>query len=219
VIDGLVLRAGDSLVLDLPNAATLRESARAVRALAGEQLLGLCIFRLPGDDDSSTLPLEQIKAALDDAAPPTAVELKASRNRASLTDESQASDSITLTAANSGGTSALLGEDALTIDLLVPAGSVSALSSENFSGVETLCESAGGETGGARAATQPCTARRANVIRLKSSVWMVGTRARALISFIKSMPSQLTARVSVQRDDGSVWLHNQQLAISDGDER
>ncbi len=228
VIDGLVLRAGDSLVLDLPNAATLRESARAVRALAGEQLLGLCIFRLPVDGDPATLGLEQISNALNDAAPAPAIELKATRDGASLEKNAQplstlaaeppSSNTISLTATNTGSTSALLGEDALTIDVLVPAGSLSALVPENFSRVETLCESAPKETNGVEPALQPCAARRANVIRLKSSVWMTGTRARALISFAGSVPQSLTARVRLHRDDGRVWLNTLQLAIN-GEER
>jgi hypothetical protein len=232
VIDGLVLRAGDSLVLDLPSAATLRESASAVRALAGGQLLGLCIFRLPGDDDPATLGLEQISNALKDAAAPTAIELQASRDGTSLEKNSHphstpistpggeppASNTISLTATNTGSTNALLGEDALTIDLLVPAGSVSALVPENFSRVEALCESAGKKTGGEEPALRPCAARRANVVRLQAFVWTTGTRARALISFVGNVPRQLTARVRMQRDDGRAWLKDLPLAIK-GEER
>ena len=44
------MRAGESLVFDLPSAETLRASAQAVRANAGEQLLGICVFRLPSSN-------------------------------------------------------------------------------------------------------------------------------------------------------------------------
>src|SRR5262245_18761241 len=46
VIDGLVARRGDLLMLDAPSAATLRVSARVVRQEAGSRLLGVCVFRL-----------------------------------------------------------------------------------------------------------------------------------------------------------------------------
>lgn len=219
VIDGLVVRAGDSLVLDLPSATALRESARAARALAGEKLLGLCIFRFPGRDDPSTLPLEQIAVALTDTAPLTAVELRAGRDGANKSDEPQPFKSIRLMATNSGNTSALLGQDALTIDVLVPVGSVRAVSLDGFSAIETLCESTGKEISGGQTSLRPCAERRANVIRFRSSTWMTGARAQAFISFADRSPERLTARVQMQRDDGRVWRDELQITISDGDER
>lgn len=219
VIDGLVVRAGESLVLDLPSATALRESARAARALSGEKLLGLCIFRLPGGDDPSTLPLEQVAAALMDTAPVTAVELQASRSGTDGVDEPQPSQSIRLTATNSGNTSALLGHDALTIDVLVPVGSLRAVSLDGFNAIETLCESAGKGINGEQYSLRPCTERRANVVRFNSPTWMTGARAQALISFADAPPRQLTARVRMQQDDGRVWRRELQIAIGNLDER
>ena len=219
VIDGLVMRAGDSLVLDLPSATTLRESARAARALGGEKLLGLCVFRLPGKDDPSTLPLEQVAAALTDIASVTAVELQARQNAADGVDEPQASQSIRLTATNSGNTCALLGQDALTIDVLVPVGSLRAVSLDGFNAIETLCESTGKGINAEQYSLRPCAERRANVIRFNSSAWTTGARAQALIRFTDTPPGQLTARVRMQRDDGIVWQRDLQIAISNGDKR
>jgi hypothetical protein len=229
VIDGLVFHAGESLVLDLPGAFALRESARAVRALAGEKLLGLCIFRLPGNDDSSTLSLEEIAAALSDAALVTAVDVQAHRSgtnqstsqmseQHSSISEQHSSNSLSLYVVNSGNTSALLGDDALTIDLLVPAGSVRAVQLDGFSAVETLCEAAGSETISSANTLRPCTERRANVIRFKSNAWMAGARAQALVSFNGTLPQHLTARVQVRTDDGRTWRQEQRIAIG-SDER
>jgi hypothetical protein len=219
VIDGLVVHAGDSLVLDLPSATTLRESARAARALAGERLLGLCIFRFPGSDDPSTLPLKQIAVALNDAAPVTAVELRAEREGANKPDDSQPLKSVRLTAANSGNTSALLGHDALTIDVFVPVGSVRSVSPDGFTAIETLCGSTLKETSGGQTSLRPCAERRANVVRFSSSTWMTGARAQAFISFADASPEKLTARVQMQRDDGRAWRDEIQITISGGDER
>src|SRR5262249_33371092 len=47
VTNGIAMHAGDVLVLDVPSAESLRQSARIVRQWAGEKLLGICVFRLP----------------------------------------------------------------------------------------------------------------------------------------------------------------------------
>ena len=60
------MRAGDVLVIDLPAAETLRIAARITRELAGEKLLGICVFRLPAHDDPATLTVEQVTKALND---------------------------------------------------------------------------------------------------------------------------------------------------------
>jgi hypothetical protein len=223
VVDGLVFHAGESLVLDMPNAFALRESARAVRALAGEKLLGLCIFRLPGGDDSSTLSLVEIAAALADATPVNAVEVQARRTGASRQGAGRisvqhSSNSLSLSVVNSGNTSALFGNDALTIDLLVPAGSVRAVNPEGFSAIENLCETVGAETTAGTNTLRPCTERRANVVRFRSRAWMAGARAQALILFTGTLPEHLTARVYMQTNDGRTWRQGQRITIS-GDER
>ncbi|HEY0385246.1 MAG TPA: DUF3142 domain-containing protein, partial [Pyrinomonadaceae bacterium] len=218
VIDGLVIHTGDTLVLDVPSAATVRESARAVRQLAGEKLLGLCVFRLPGKDDPATLSIEQVASALADTEPVSAIELEATRAGTSRVDDKQAdnvqaANSVRLTATNSGKTSARLGPDGMTIDLRVPAGSVRAVQSEDFSVVETFCASVEQRADGELPLLQPCAARRANIIRLHSSNWLAGVRARAIISFSGVLPDQLAARVRMQRDDEQNWQQDLQLTI------
>lgn len=227
VVDGLVVHAGEMLMLDVPSAESLRAGARAVRAEAGEKLLGICVFRLPGDDDPSTLSGEQVAAALADAAPATSMQLRAAVEH--VTTESHATTeskdaldgnhTLRLTATNDGATSALMGDDALVIDVRVPAGSVRAVRLDGFSSVETLCESV--ETNGASVDAQPrpCGERRANIWRLKAQTWTAGASAQAFLSFNDDPPRQLATRTRVATDDGRVWQHEQQITIGDGDER
>jgi len=66
VTEGLAMRAGEVLVLDVPTAESLRQSARTVRQWAGESLLGICVFRLPATDDPATLTSAEVAAALAD---------------------------------------------------------------------------------------------------------------------------------------------------------
>jgi hypothetical protein len=60
------MHAGDALIVDSPSAESLRVSARLVRELAGERLLGICVFRLPATDDPATLTIAQVATALAD---------------------------------------------------------------------------------------------------------------------------------------------------------
>jgi hypothetical protein len=64
VFRGLTVRAGETLVFDLPNVNSLKAAARAVRENAGEQLLGICVFRLPSGFDKTNLSIDEVTAAL-----------------------------------------------------------------------------------------------------------------------------------------------------------
>jgi hypothetical protein len=220
LVDGLIIRAGDSLVLDIPSGASLRESARAVRLLAGEQLLGLCIFRLPGEGDPSTLSLAEVAAALADAAPASRVEVQAelSSDGQARAKTAATKKSVRLTATNSGNMSALFGADALTMEVRVPAGSVRAVRPGDFNTVEALCERTekGASDEGDR--LQPCAERRASVIRFRSSAWTPAARAAALVSFSEAPPLHLAARVVMRRDDGREWAEAFEINVG-GDER
>jgi hypothetical protein len=66
VTDGLNMRAGDVLVIDLPSVESLRIAAQITRNLAGRRLIGICVFRLPAPDDPATLTIDQVLAALSD---------------------------------------------------------------------------------------------------------------------------------------------------------
>ncbi|HEV7902246.1 MAG TPA: DUF3142 domain-containing protein, partial [Pyrinomonadaceae bacterium] len=120
LIENMPVRAGDRLLLDVPSAETLRASARAARTEGGARLLGLCLFRLPGASEPTTLTLPQITAALDDAPPGIATDVQFESDDAGTHDARR----LSIKATNSGVAGALFGDDALTLTLRVPTGSV-----------------------------------------------------------------------------------------------
>jgi len=69
VLNGLTVKAGQSVVLDVPSSESLRSTARAVRENAGERLLGISIFRMPSSTDRSALTIDEVRRALEDEPP------------------------------------------------------------------------------------------------------------------------------------------------------
>lgn len=189
VIDGLIIKNGETLVFDVPSAASLRASGRAVRENGGPSLLGICVFRLPAADDETALTVSEIHAALSDSITKVSTTIAISgRDR-----------QLKLRAANTGTASTLISDDAFTIDLTVPPGSVSGLAGlDGFGSYETLCSFAPG------ARPSPCSQRRANVIRFRAKTWKPASRAKATISLIEQLPAGTTALVTTRVDDGRV---------------
>lgn len=216
---GLAMRAGDALMLDLPSASSLRASARAVREQAGEKLLGICIFRLPGRNDPATLRAEEVAAALDDTETVVATNVEAQRAGPVALDGQVSPHSLRLTVVNSGTARALLSDDALVMDLHVPAGSVRVVSVEGFGAVETLCSREGTSAASDQGVPLPCAERRANVLRLKARAWAGGFRAEALLGFQGEPPNRLAANVTARTDDGRVWQSQQQVAVGKGEQQ
>lgn len=194
VIDGLTVRAGEQIVLEVPGSESLRAGVRGVREGAGDKLLGICLFRLPTRGDATTLRLKEIAAALADREPEFSTSLSAGAS-----DEGGAvGNRFVLTAENDGAVGAAYGAGALTVTLRVPRGSVRGVTRlEGFETFETLCET--------RSGLQPCGALRAEVVRLGARGWPAGARARAGISFEGGAPGALETRIAVRRDDGRVW--------------
>ncbi|MBC7932745.1 MAG: DUF3142 domain-containing protein [Rubrivivax sp.] len=214
-LEGLVVRAGEQIVIDVPSSESLRASVRGVREGAGEKLLGICLFRLPTRDDRATLSLAQIAAALADrdAEGSTRVVVETPRDDGG----EKISGQVLLTAENDGEAGALFGDDALAVTLRVPRGSVRGVTRlEGFDSFEALCESAvsANEARGSneQATLRPCSAARASFIRLKSRGWPAGARARVGLSFDGETPSRLSATVAVRRDDGRVWERSQSVS-------
>lgn len=211
VIEGMVMRAGDSLVLDVPSALTLRENARAVREQAGERLLGICVFRLPGAEDPATLTIEQVAAALADHDALSETTLQLSRG---------VDGRLNISATNTGTTNALLGNDALSLELRVPLGSVrGVVGLDGFNSFETLCERAGFSSETISNQTEPlrpCSARRANVFRLKRQTWNQGQAARASVSIDADGLKTLRAIVRVRLEDGSASEMEREIKIEGG---
>jgi hypothetical protein len=217
VLDGLLVRAGEQLVLDLPSSEALRAGVRGVRRLAGEKLLGICLFRLPTRGDATTLKLEQLAAALRDGEASVGVRLRI-EPAAAEGGAARVTNQLRLTATNTGAAGALYGEDALAVTLLVPRGSVRGVSSlEGFDSFETLCASAeaAGEREGASASEarlRPCAPARAGVLRLRARGWASGASASVGLSFEGYPPLELSAKVTARADDGRVWERTQKLS-------
>jgi hypothetical protein len=210
VTAGLSVRAGDKLMLEVPSAELLRACARAAREQAGAQLLGLCIFRLPAADDHTNLTLAQITAALDDNAPTAALELHIARAaqtneaharttddaRTNAFDDAPSNTQLSITATNTGAASAIFGADACMVTLEVPAGSLrGVVALSHFTNVETLCRTQS-------AAPQPCSLRRADLLRLSAPSLEPGARAAAVFSFADQLPPTLRVAYDVRLDDG-----------------
>lgn len=207
-IDGLVIHAGEQLMLDVPTTASLRTAARAVREEAGDRLLGLCLFRLPGSSDPSNLSIEEIAAALADRNPEMNTDLKAWFNHGG-TEPQRKAGSLVIETSNAGGGRAMLGEGAMTIEISIPAGSLAAaLSNSHFDRIETLCQNS-------QNAPSPCSARRANLLRLGMNSWSPRKRARATLQFNspESLPARLPARLQIRLDDGRLWQEVKELGL------
>ncbi|HWS89315.1 MAG TPA: DUF3142 domain-containing protein [Pyrinomonadaceae bacterium] len=191
VLDGLAVRAGERVVLEVPGSESLRAGVRGVREAAGDKLLGICLFRLPTRGDATTLRLKEIAAALADREPEFSTRL-------SFDERGAAENHLVLVAENDGACGAVYGAGALTVSLRVPVGGVRGVTRlEGFDTFETLCESRDG--------LRPCSAARASVVRLGARAWPAGARAGAGLSFEPDGPAALEAKINVRRDDARVW--------------
>lgn len=216
VLGGLVIRAGEQIVIDVPSSESLRASVRGVREGAGAKLLGICLFRLPTRGDRTTLSLKRIAAALADRDAESSAHIAV--ESASTKGGEKLSGQIMLTAENDGEADALYSDDALAVLLRVPRGSVRGVTRlDGFDSFETLCESAEGafdaRASNAQTTLRPCSAARADVLRLKSRGWVAGARARVGLSFEGETPAALSATIAVRRDDGRVWDEMQGLSL------
>jgi hypothetical protein len=199
ILNGLVSRAGETLVFIVPTAASLRAGANAVRENAGEMLLGICIFRLPTGEDKTTLSLGEIAAAVNDTEPTV---------ETTLTLETGADGWLNLRAENTGSASAISRTDALTIDLAIPPGEVGrSVGLTGFTQSEPLCGEI--ETND----LQPCSPMRANVMRLTAGSWKPGSKAEAALSIEKGKASTLAAFVTIYLSDGRVSQESFDLKI------
>jgi len=217
-LEGLALRAGEQIVLDVPGSESLRAGVRGVREGAGDKLLGICLFRLPTGGDATTLRLTEVAAALQDREPEFSTSLSAealdpdgAESKDARVSSGRGSNQLLLTAENDGGGGALYGDGALSVTLRVPRGGVRGVTRlEGFDTFETLCETLQGDP--ARAELRPCSAARASVVRLGARAWRTGARASAGLSFESEVPARLAASVAVRREDGRMWERLESLS-------
>ena|GEM_PF-898400 len=205
VVDGLAVRAGERIVLDVPSSESLRAGVRGVREGAGESLLGICIFRLPTRGDETTLSLAQIAAALADRDAQTSVRLTAETARAASGDErlyggdSRLAGQVILEASNDGTSGALYGADAFALTLSVPRGSVRGVTRlEGFDSFETLCETN---------AEDARIASRSNADDARGDEWQARSDERRAVSdaWRATLRPCSAARASVVRLRARTW--------------
>jgi hypothetical protein len=187
-LQGLSVRSGERIAFDLPSSESLRTSVRGVREEAGNKLLGILLFRLPGREDPTTLNVEQISAALADKEAEARIEVQASSSR----------DQLTIRATNAGATGAMFSEDAFSITMPVRSGSIRGVASlDGFDSFETLCGDASNEQ-----SLRPCSAARANVVRLKASSFICGANVSARLSVVGENAPDFNVAAVMRVDDG-----------------
>jgi Protein of unknown function (DUF3142) len=200
VTDGLSMHAGDVLVIDTPSAESLRASARSVRELAGEKLLGICVFRLPALDDPAALTVEQVAGALADRD--SAPDFKIRFHR----DEQQAR--VWLLQVENQGTASAIG--GLKIDVLIEPGTVEALTAHGGATLETICRVFKPHN---TFVDQPCSPNRANVIRLVASGLRPGQGLSATLSLKTTLPHVVPISIETQTDAGRPYLNRREILV------
>ena len=215
IVDGVWVKAGESMMLDMSSVASLRESAREVREQAGDLLLGICVFRLPMQGDPTTLTIREIACALSGAYPFASndVEIK---NDDTLDEKSDHQNhSLLVTISNEGTASSLLGDDAMRLTLRLPRGSVREISLRGFDSSGLLCEAPVKDGGNRNGRAQDCGARRANLLSLSKSFWPPGAKATARIEFKGKPPQSIDVEFSMRVDDGSEVSEKRTIEVKD----
>jgi hypothetical protein len=200
VIDGLAMHAGDVLVVDSPSAESLRISARLVRELAGEKLLGICVFRLPAADDPATLTIAQVAAALADHDSIPDFQINFSRRPAQPR-------SASLEVENAGTANAI---DGFKIDITTEPGTVESISAPRGSSIETICRLSVGD----RQSDQPCSQQRANLIRIAAPGLRSGATLRVLLLFHSSVRNILPVAIETQTDAGQTFRDQREIHLT-----
>lgn len=208
VTDDLAMHAGDVLVIDVPSAESLRLSARAVRELAGEKLLGICVFRLPLVDDPATLTVAQVASALADIDSVPDVEVRIVPDAQLLpVGEVQVPNWI-LEVKNVGTANAIIGS--VKIDLQVPPGTIESLKSSQSGLLETLCVPEGDTK---LISPQPCSQRRANLIRFQPRTLMPGQTVTARLVMNRGASRVIPVSIEMQADSGQPYQDRQEVTI------
>jgi len=201
VVAGTSVRKGDSLMLDVPTAESLRATARAAREQGGDRLLGLCIFRLPQQDDATTLSIGEVAAALADRLPESSFRIDV--NVEELDDKDRVGHRLTLTIFNDGAARSRMDDGAMALALTVPPGSVRAIRFHGFTSADFQCEAhATDSLGNPTTILQPSSLLRASVLIFRAKAWAPGASATATIEFSGAPPDTIRPILAFTLDDG-----------------
>ena len=204
MVDGTVIRAGESLLLDRPTAAGLRACVRKVREQAGARLLGICVFRIPSTGDSTTLTLPEIASALRDVGPGFSLEARVNQLSVERRDKPGVTEILELE--NDGTAASRAGEGALTVLVRVPVGCLESVTVDQSASVETVFES-GDEA-------IRCAMKRANAVKLSVGSWPPGAKLTARFETKGTAPNEISLRYAATLDDGSVMEGSRTLTMS-----
>ena len=194
VTEGLNMRAGDVLVIDLPSSESLRIASRIVRRLAGRKLMGLCVFRLPISDDPATLSIDQVITALDDRDSAAAIYVRLKQQQQHV---------FTLEIRNGGTVSPIIGS--LKVDLTVPAGSFKEIRSRPGVSLQPLCADA-----------QRCSERRANRLRLTVDFLAPGQTLTTTLLLNRDLPRTTGVSVAMQTETEQSYSAQNEIFIEAG---
>jgi hypothetical protein len=188
VINGLTVRSGETLMLDITNSAVLRAEAKAVRDNAGNLLLCICMFRLPTAEDRMILTPVEIAAALadSDTKPSTSVSIETVGDRR-----------LSIRAKNTGTASSMVGGDAVTIDIDLPAGGIASISDlAGFASFGTFCWN--------RENLEPCSIGSARLLRLNAASWRPGDKSSIVLKFEDKPAPGYRTTMTTRIDDGRI---------------
>jgi len=195
VLDGLNMRAGDVLVVNVPSSESLRAAARIVRNFAGRQLLGICVFRLPSRTDPATLSIEQVTAALNDRDSSAHIDVRIGRK----------TNQLFLEFKNTGTASSLIGT--LSVDVAVLPGSFEAATLPAGVFVKPMCDAQ---------LPQPCSQRRANLIRFTLQALPPGEAINATLVLNREPPPTMKASITMQTDTGQSYSMQRDITTDTG---
>lgn len=200
VVGETALRRGDYLMLDLPTSGTLLAAAGAAREEGGDQLLGICVFRLPLQNDPTTMSNKEVASALRNTEPASSTHIDASCEQ--MFDDESTYWRLSLIIINDGSANSRLDEGAMALTLMVPQGSVRAIKTSGFASSNFLCGAEPlGYRGDQPSGLQTCSLRRASVLKIGAKTWSLGTQAAITIELSRKPLQTIDAIVEITLDD------------------
>ena len=161
------------------------------------------MFRLPSNTDQATLTIEQVAGALADqpSTPIFRVSLKsdgARPERATLEIENQGT-------ANAAGN--------LRIDVAVEPSSIESVTALRGASVETLCRVSDANN---QTVFEPCSLKRANVIRISATGLRHGQILTASVIFNGLPRERLPVSIEAETDNGQTFRDQSEIHLTGG---
>jgi len=101
----------------------------------------------------------------------------------------------------------------LKADVVIPTGSLDSATSATGVLVETMCQNTG--LGPVAPSPQPCSQRRANLLRLTPALVAPGQTFKTTL-VLNSEPSTLNINITMQTDANQSYVNHQEISIDRG---